>query len=307
MRIAILCNDRIALPALDYLLTTGSVVAVGMPDRIHETQVIIKNKCLHANVPFQLFNKKNLETDILNWLHNCKPDVVFVKTFPFLIPVNALTVPAHGFINFHYAPLPAWRGSNPLFWMLRNGETTGGVTIHEMNAAYDSGDILSEQSLPIAHNINFGIFYTQLAYVGLQLTVDLLNNLQKGTLKKKEQDHTKAKWYGHPSPSDLFIDWQTMAAEEIIALVKACNPWNKGAGTRWKGWPFGITYASVSELHATQNTKPGTILSIDADTGFTIASKDGKAIVAEVVYCEEGFYPGYCMSAFGLQKHDQLS
>jgi len=307
MRIAILCNDRIALPALDYLLTTGSVVAVGMPDRIHETQIIVKNRCLQANVPFQLFNKKNLEADILNWLQTCKPDVVLVKTFPFLIPVNALKVPAYGFINFHYAPLPAWRGSNPLFWMLRNGETTGGVTVHEMNAAYDSGDILSEQSLPIAHNINFGIFYTQLAYVGLQLTVELLNNLQKGTLKKKEQDHTKAKWYGHPAPSDLFIDWQTMTAEEITALVKACNPWNKGAGTRWKGWPFGITYASVSELHATQSRKPGTILSIDADMGFTIACKDGKAIVAEVVYCEEGFYPGYCMSAFGLQKHDQLS
>lgn len=233
--------------------------------------------------------------------------MVLVKTFPFLIPPAALAIPKHGFINFHYAPLPAWRGANPLFWMLRNGADEGGVTVHEMNATFDAGAILLEQTLPIGHNINFGILYTQLAYTGLQLTITLLNNLQAGTLQRKEQDDSKAKWYSHPKPSDLFINWQTMVAGEINALIRACNPWNKGAGTKWKGWPFGITYASVSDNTAMGKVEPGTILSLDAGAGFTIASKDGKAIIAEVVYCEEGFYPGYCMSAFGLQIHDRLS
>jgi methionyl-tRNA formyltransferase len=131
--------------------------------------------------------------------------------------------------------------------------------------------------------------------------------LQQGTLQEKEQDTSKAKWYGRPQPSDLFIDWNTMDALEIQALVKACNPWNNGAGTRWKGWPFGITYASIEENDAAKGMMPGTILSVDASNGFTIASKDGKAIKAEVVYCEEGFYPGHCMSSFGLQKNDRLS
>ncbi|MDP4261967.1 MAG: formyltransferase family protein [Bacteroidota bacterium] len=307
MRIAVLCNDRVALPALDYLIGSGLVVAVAMPDRIHETQIVVKNKCVQANIPFQLFNKKNFGTAIVTWLNEYKADTVLVKTFPFLIPAEALAIPEYGFINFHYAPLPGWRGSNPLFWMLRNGAREGGVTVHEMTANYDEGAILSEQILPIAHNINFGILSTQLAYVGLQLTIDLINKLSTATLHRKEQDHSKAKWYSHPKPSDLFIDWQTMKAEEIAALVKACNPWNKGAGTRWKGWPFGITYASVTDNAAGEKASPGTILSIDSGTGFTIASKDGKVIVAEVVYCEEGFYPGYCLSAFGLQKHDQLS
>ena len=307
MRIAILCNDRLALPALDYVLSTGSAVAVAMPDRKLETQVIVKKRCELANVPFKLFNKKNLETDLVDWLKTWQPDVVMVKTFPFLIPARALAIPRHGFMNFHYAPLPAWRGSNPLFWMLRNRETTGGVTVHQMTDTYDAGPIVLEQYLPIAHNINFGIFYTQLAYLGLQLTMKLINCLETSAIQRKEQDHSKARWYSHPQPSDLFIDWQSMEAAEITALIKACNPWNKGAGTRWKGWPFGITYASVSEMPPTVNVNPGTILSIDPGSGFTIASKDKKAIVAEVVYCEEGFYPGYCMSAFGLQKNDQLS
>lgn len=306
MRIAILCNDRIALPALDYLIGSGQVVAIAMPDRTSETQTIVRQRCTHGSVPFQLFNKKNLTTDILRWLENYKPDVVFVKTFPWLIPAEALLNPKHGFINFHYAPLPAWRGSNPLFWMLRNRAPHGGVTVHEMNDSYDAGAILLEQSLPIGTNINFGIFYTQLAFVGLQLTRELINKLQTNSLIKKEQDGSKASWYNHPKPTDLFIDWKTMDAEEITALVKACNPWNKGAGARWNGWTFGITYASVGDT-INGDTAPGTILSIDPGSGFTIATKDKKSVVAEVVYCEEGFYPGYCLSAFGLQKHHQLS
>jgi methionyl-tRNA formyltransferase len=240
-------------------------------------------------------------------LSEYNPDVVLVKTFPFLVPTEALGLPRYGCINFHYAPLPAWRGSNPLFWMIRNGAKTGGVTIHEMTSTYDAGPILLEETFPVHSDINFGIFYTQLAYLGLKLTMDLLKLLPAGTIQKKEQDHAMAKWYAHPQPSDLFINWNTMNSDEIRALIKACNPWNKGAATRWNNWTFGITYASVQEHVTVNGAPPGSILSIDTNKGFTIACKDGKALLAEVVYCEEGIYPGYCMSAFGLQANDRLS
>jgi len=306
MRVALLCNDRIALPAIDQLLSARVVVAAGMPDRLHETRMIVKNKCDQYKVPLQLFNKKDFTQQIMLWLDQYEPDVVLVKTFPFLIPGEAVSRPKYGFINFHYAPLPQWRGPNPLFWMIRNRVTAGGVTVHRMNASYDAGPVLLHQPVACSPDTDFGLFYTQLAYAGSNLTGPLLFGLTQGTLREKEQDHSNAKWYGHPGPSDLMIDWQTMNAADIRALVKACNPWNKGAGTRWKGWTFGITYASVAENPVAKESKPGTILSVDAAGGLTIASKDGKAIVAEVVYCEEGFYPGHCLSAFGLQKNDQL-
>jgi methionyl-tRNA formyltransferase len=190
--------------------------------------------------------------------------------------------------------------------MISNGATMGGVTVHQMNENYDTGPILLEYPMQIG-DVNLGIYNTQLAYVGLQATIDLLQKLKEGTLQKREQDHSRANWYDHPKTSDLFINWKTMKASEIKSLVKACNPWNKGAGTSWKGWIFGITYASVYDSLEAEQAEAGTILSIEPGTGFIIASQDGKAVVAEVVYCEEGFYPGYCLSAFGLQKNDTLS
>ena len=306
MRVAVLCNDRIALPAMDQLFSARLAVAIGMPERMHEAKFIVKGRCDHYKVPFYSFTKKNLAQQITAWLHEHRPDVVLVKTFPYLIPGEVMSIPKYGFINFHYAPLPHWRGPNPLFWMIRSRTTTGGVTVHRMNASYDAGPVLLQQPVNFSSDTSFGFFYTQLAYVGANLTGPLLHGLTTGNLKEKEQDHSQAKWYGHPQPSDLMIDWNTMNAEDIIALIKACNPWNKGAGTRWKGWTFGITYASLLENSSPGNTDPGTVLSVDSNGGLVIACKEGKAIRADIIYCEEGFYPGHCMAAFGLHRNERL-
>jgi len=306
MRIALLCNDRIALPAIDQLLAARLVAAIGMPDKAGGIQPLIQAKCIQAGIPFQLFTRKDFTTSIVQWVEQYKPDAVLVKTFPYRIPAAALAIPRYGFINFHYAPLPRWRGANPLFWMIKQRETTGGISVHRMTEEYDAGPLLLQQPIPLSADINFGLYYTQLAFAGAQLTGILLNGLQTNTLVPVEQDHGQAQWYGRPSMSDLFIDWQQMDAEEIKALVNACNPWNRGAATRWNGWTFGISDATVVTTSQKENL-PGTILHIDASNGFVISCKEGKAIRAEVVYCEEGFYPGHRLAFFGLQEGNRLS
>lgn len=300
MRIAILCNDRIALPALDQLIAAGLVVAVGVPQRNTVIQQLLAERCGRAGVPVTRFSKAGIAVGLADWLAECRPDIVLVKTFPYLIPATILRIPRFGFLNFHYAPLPEYRGSNPLFWMIRNRASAGAVTVHEMTESYDEGPVLMQQPVPLTPDTNFGLFYTQLAYAGVQVTGMLLNGLLTGTLKKLEQDHTKAKWYGHPVASDLHINWKMMDASEVQALVHACNPWNKGAATTWNGWMFGISHCVIIPP-ALPDTLPGTVLAVNPTDGLTIACKGGGAIRAQVVYCEEGYYPGHQLATFGLQ------
>lgn len=300
MRIAILCNDRIALPALDQLLAAGLVVAIGIPKRNAVIQQLLSERCTRAGVPLRQFSKATITSDLHAWLASFSPDVVMVKTFPYLIPETVLRIPRFGFLNFHYAPLPEYRGANPLFWMIRNRASAGAVTVHEMTGSYDAGPVLMQQPVPLTPDINFGLFYTQLAYAGVQATGMLLHGLASGTVQKHEQDHSKARWYGHPAAADLHINWQAMDASEVQALIHACNPWNKGAATTWNGWMFGISHAVVVP-QADPGTIPGTIIAVNPADGLTIACKDGQAIRAQVVYCEEGFYPGHQLAAFGLQ------
>lgn len=306
MRIAILCNDRLALPALSQLVQSGMVRSVGTTDRVNEIQLLIQQICNQAKVPVQQFGKKNFEADLNAWLLIHQPDVVLVKTFPWLIPFQSLSIPQKGFINFHYAPLPQWRGSNPLFWMIRNKALFGGVTAHQMTDKFDEGDILLSNQIPLSPETTFGLFCTQLAYSGLELTAKLLQGLQTNTLKPVQQDQTKAKWYGRPKPADLFIDWETMSSEDICSLVKACNPWNKGAATRGNGWTFGVTDVSYTALAFLENTLPGTILELDEEKGLIVACCNKKALKLNIIYCEEGFFQGKQLSFFGFKKGNCL-
>lgn len=305
MRIAILCNDRIALPAMDQLLSAGLVVGVGVPARAKEMLLLCKQRCDAYGIPLHSFVKQDLDRLLEDWLLAINPDVVLMKTFPYLIPARCINIPPKGFINFHYAPLPEWRGSNPIFWMIRNGESKGGITVHQTNELFDQGPVLLEQPVPISSDVNFGMYCTQLAFAGIQVTARLLQQLARGELTPRAQDNKTAKWYGRPAADDLLIKWSEMTGAQIRALVNACNPWQKGAVARWHNWIFGLTDVSIAE--ETHTGKPaGTILTIDEINGFTIACIDNQIINAAVVYCEEGYYAGYRLSRFGLKKDDRL-
>lgn len=52
-------------------------------------------------------------------------------------------------LNLHNAPLPMYRGVNPINWALKNGETSHGVTIHEVTPGIDDGPIVSQVTYSI--------------------------------------------------------------------------------------------------------------------------------------------------------------
>lgn len=306
IRIAILCNDRLGFPALQHLIQQQLVVAVGTSDRVGETTLLLEKQAASSSIPFEVFEKNNLESTLVSWIQIHQPDVVLVKTFPWKIPASVLSIPKFGFINFHYAPLPAFRGTNPLFWMIRNLESTGGVTVHQMDENLDTGELLITKEVPIYPEASFGMLVGQLAHTGLELTIPLIQGLVNGTLKPEKQNTSNSKWYSQPKSEDLFIDWKTMTSWQVRALVKACNPWQKGAATRYKGWTFGITDASLSFTTVTTEILPGTIIILDESNGLIIACADKKAIKVEVIYSEEGYFPGHKMTQFGLRKGEQL-
>jgi methionyl-tRNA formyltransferase len=82
-------------------------------------------------------------------LRELAPDLIFVTGFPWRLPAELLALPRLGSINVHPTILPRYRGPNPLFWMLMNGEKEAGMTIHRMDAEFDTGPILAQATMPI--------------------------------------------------------------------------------------------------------------------------------------------------------------
>jgi len=306
MKIAILCNDRLGFPAIHQLIPHRLIVAIGTTNRVPETRIVLKQLCDQSNILLHLFSNKDLEESMKKWLDQYQPDVVLVKTFPYKIPKSVLSVPKYGFINFHYAPLPAFRGSNPLFWMIRSGIKDGGVTIHKMDESFDTGEILLQHPVVMTPETNYGLAISQLAATGAALTGNLLQGLLNNSLPSVQQDSTQATWYGRPTVEDLTVKWSEMNAREICCLVNACNPWNKGAVVRFRGWIFALTDVSVSNFLVPQGTVPGKILAISENEGLIISCKSDQAIQANVIYTEEGFFSGFRLRNFGMTKGAQF-
>lgn len=308
MRIAILCKDRICLPAVNWLIQSGTVVAVGMPATEIEVRQVIALQCRKHDIPFQLFEKEGLEERLQEWLFQYRPDAVLVKTFPWLIPAGILCIPPKGFINFHYAPLPGFRGSSPLFWIIRNRVRLGGVSVHQMDENFDTGPLILQQPVPVPPDSTYGLLVSQLAFVGLQLCGVLMHALLSGNELATMKQEGPSKWYSRPRPSDLVVDWERMPAAEIRALCLACNPWNRGAATSWKSWQFGITDITLPDhytLHV-QTPLPGTVLYADAQNGLLVSCLHNQLLRINVIYCEEGFFPGHQLASFGIRPGDRL-
>lgn len=293
-----------ALPAVNQLIHNRLVVAVVMTDRSSEVHLTVKSICDSARIPLIQLSKANLALELRGILMQFQPDTVLVKTFPWKIPAELLPIPKWGFYNFHYAPLPAYKGANPLFWMIKNGDKEGGVTVHRMTENFDEGPIVLKSKFPLQNNTTFGMFTAQLGYNGVELTGQLLMGLQNGSLIEEAQDTTQGNWYNRPEQKDLMIEWAKMNASDIQRLVNACNPWNKGAVARLEnGWMIGLTHvsplASVSENE--KSVAPGTIVHINEKDGLCIQCAGNTLVSVTIVYTEEGFFPGYSLADLGLK------
>jgi methionyl-tRNA formyltransferase len=85
-------------------------------------------------------------------LRELRPDLIFTTGFPWRLPAELVSLPRLGSVNTHPAALPKYRGPNPVFWQMMNGESEVGMTIHRMDSEFDTGPILAQASMPIDPN-----------------------------------------------------------------------------------------------------------------------------------------------------------
>jgi Formyl transferase len=68
-----------------------------------------------------------------------------------LIAESTFSVPRLGTVNVHHGAVPEYRGGPPVFWELADGRDTVGFTVHRIDAGIDTGPVLAEGEVPIAH------------------------------------------------------------------------------------------------------------------------------------------------------------
>ena len=158
------------------------------------------------------------------------PDIIFSFYYRKMICREILDLPRIGAFNLHGSLLPAYRGRCPVNWVLINGETQTGVTLHYMVEKPDAGDTVGQKAVAIDFSDTAKALYDKLCDAAKDLLDDVLPLMKIGEIPRQKQDLKVGSYYGGRRPEDGRIDWNKSAAE-IYNLVRGVTEPYPGAFT----------------------------------------------------------------------------
>jgi methionyl-tRNA formyltransferase len=275
-------TPEFALPSLEALHTTGHEIAAvyTQPDRpagrgrkLHWSP--IKSYALAHDLPLHqpASLKPAAETEALRAL---APELMVVVAYGLLLPQSILDAPRRGCVNVHASLLPRWRGAAPIQRAIEAGDRETGVTIMQMAAGLDTGDILCAAATPIGARETAAGLHDRLAVLGARTLIDCLAKLAAGTLRPQRQDAGLATYAAKLGKDEAWIDW-TLPAGQLDRRVRAFNPWPVAA-TRWRGETLRIWEA---EPRAGGGAEPGAVVAAGAD-GIAVATGDGILVLTRL-------------------------
>ncbi len=208
-------------------------------------------------------------------LKGLEPDLIFVTGFPWRLPPELLALPRLGCVNTHPALLPRYRGPDPLFWPLMNGETQTGLTMHRMDAEFDTGPILSQRAIEITPDDDMNSLFPKLAAVAGEMIVEMLTKVVAGD-PGTPQPTEGASYAPLRTAADRWLDW-SRAATRLRNQIRAWG--EEGALATVEGRTFRVSRARVVQLPpALELAQPGKLLEESSEGLLVRAGQDGLLI-----------------------------
>jgi len=203
----------------------GVVLVVTQPDKFvgrkkDLTFSPVKNKALELGI--KLFQPINIKDDY-NPILDEKPDLIITSAYGQIIPNEVIYLPRLGSINVHGSLLPLLRGGAPIQRAIQRGHLETGITIMYMAYKMDSGDIISQQSIPILPSDTSGTLFSKLSELGKNLLMDTFPSLIEGTNKRIKQDVNKVTYAYNLKREEERINWN-LTIKEIYNHVRAFSP-----------------------------------------------------------------------------------
>ncbi len=274
MNIVFMGTPDFASGALKALIAAGHTITAvyTQPDkpkgRGKEVQMTpVKEVALQHGIqvcqPQRIKNAEEVEK-----LRNIPADVFVVAAFGQILSQEILDIPKYGCINIHASLLPKYRGAAPIQWAVIDGEEKTGVTIMQMNAGCDTGDILYTKEYVLDAKETGASLFDKLMVLGAEAIVEALPLLEAGKLTPIPQNEAESTHAMKLTKELGKLDFHK-GAVTLERLIRGLNSW-PSAYTTFRGKQLKIWEAEV----VLGKGEPGTIIAVDKDS-FTIATKDG--------------------------------
>lgn len=289
MRVVFAGTPEFAAVALDALLGAGFTVPLVLtqPDRpagrgMKLQASAVKQRALAAAIPvaqpqgLRLDGKYAVDAQAAHQaLQAAAPDVIVVAAYGLILPQWVLDLPRLGCLNIHASLLPRWRGAAPIHRAIEAGDDQTGITIMQMDAGLDTGDMLLVEREAIRPDDTTATLHDRLATLGGRLIVEALEMAACGGLTRTVQP-VEGVTYAHKiEKAESAIAWSESAVQ-IERRLRAFDPF-PGGTTTLDGETLKVWRA---ELVPGQG-EPGTVLVVDA-AGPVVACGQGALRLTEL-------------------------
>ena len=209
-------------------------------------------------------------------------DVMVVAAYGLILPQWVLDLPPKGCLNIHASLLPRWRGAAPIHRAIEAGDTQTGITIMQMDAGLDTGDMLLVRTQTIFPADTTAALHDRLAVLGGEAIVQALAEIDQ--LKPMPQPAEGVTYAHKIEKAEAALDW-TLPAELLARRIRAFDPFpgmtvplptTSGQETL-KLWQAVAEAAEPAEHPA----EPGTVLRADA-LGVRVACGQGQLCLTQL-------------------------
>jgi methionyl-tRNA formyltransferase len=203
-------------------------------------------------------------------------DAMVVAAYGLILPQWVLDLPRLGCFNIHGSLLPRWRGAAPIHRAIEAGDAQTGITIMQMDAGLDTGDMLLVAALPIDAADTTATLHDTLADLGGRLMVEALALAERGALAPVKQDEAGVTYAHKIDKSEAAVDW-TQPADVIVRRVRAFNPF-PAASANLNGETLKLWSAQVAPGQPPAGAEYGQIVAVTPE-GIAVAAMNSIVVL----------------------------
>ncbi len=290
MKIVFMGTPDFAAGALRALIVAGHEITavVTQPDKAkgRSNKLVytpVKECALEHNIP--VMQPRRIKTpEAIAQLKQYEADVYVVAAFGQILSQEILDMPKYGSLNIHASLLPKYRGASPIQHVIIDGEKETRVTIMQMDAGIDTGDMLYKKTIAIEADDTYKSLHDKLMVLGGEAIVEALQLLEEGALVPEKQEDALSCHAPLISKDRGNIDF-SKSAREIERLIRGLNPW-PSAFTSYKGkqlkiWDACVEADDLEGIMTTEYLVPGTVKEVTKHT-IKVAAGAGLLCINEL-------------------------
>ena len=253
--------------------------------RFSKPDQILKKLAEDNNIDFLVFENIN-SVSAVSRLKDYRADLFISLSYDQIIRKDLLKLPPKGFINCHAGALPFYRGRNVLNWVLINGESEFGITVHYIDEGIDTGDIILQKNYPIYLSDNYNtLLERSYDYCSDLLMKSLLMIVDNKVIRIKQIDIDNIVSYCQRRlPGDEILNWN-LESEKINNFVRGITFPGPCARTFYGINEIMIIKSELTAEKVNSNFKNGTILKSQKDK-FLVKTKDNSLLVTSFLFSD---------------------